>query len=136
MHSRPHRIAASLLFALPLVSAAPAHAAIGLAAGKRLMASEGFNPAQDRLTFRFAKDPGLLSVQSPLCPAQTKLRFKTDHQTTAEIALDCSKWRVTGSGFRYADRPAGPGSAIRIAYRVGTLVVTLQGAPYSATALT
>jgi hypothetical protein len=135
MLSRPLRIAAFLLLASALVSVAPAHAVVDLAGGKRLTAADGFKPAQDRISFRFVKDPGLFTVQSPLCPTQTTLRFVTDHQTTAEIALDCAKWRVAGSGFRYSDKPAGPGSAIRIAYRVGTLVFTLQGVPYSGTAI-
>ena len=131
MLDRRSRIVALLLLALTLAPAAPARSVVSLTGGKRLTASEGVRPAQDRITFRFAKDPGLLTVQSPLCPAQTTLRFRTDHQAAVEIALDCNKWRVAGSGFRYVDRPAGPGSAIRIAYRVGTLVVTVQGASYS-----
>jgi cysteine-rich repeat protein len=125
------RISVSLLLALLVVSVSPAHALVNLTAGKRLMATDGFNPKQDRITFRFLKDPGLFSLQSPLCPTQTKLRFVSNHQVTAELTLDCSKWKVAGSGFRYSDKPAGPGSALRITYRVGTLVVTAQGVPYA-----
>lgn len=127
--------ATSMMFALTL-SASSAHAFVDLLGGRRLMAVDRFNPKQDRITFRFTKDPGLFSLQSPLCPTQTTLRFVNEHQTTPPIALDCSKWRVVGSGFRYSDKPAGAGSALRLTYRVGTLTVTLQGLPYASAPVT
>ena len=114
------------------VTATPAHALVTLTGGRRLTASAGVNPRQDRITFRFQKDPGLFALASPLCPAQTKIRFVTNHQVTAEQTLDCTKWKVSGSSFRYSDKPTGTGSVRRVTYRLGTLVVTLQGAPYSA----
>jgi cysteine-rich repeat protein len=111
--------------------ASPSQALVNLGGGQRLMAADSFNPRQDRITFRFARDPGLFSLQSPLCPTQTKIQLVTNSQVTAEQTLDCTKWRVAGSGFRYQDMPFGPGSVRRIAYRVGTLVVTLKGMPYA-----
>jgi cysteine-rich repeat protein len=119
----------SPLLLLPAVR--PVHAFVDLLAGKRLAAVDRANPRQDRITFRYMKDPGLFSIQSPLCPTVTKLRFVSGHQVTSELTLDCSKWKQSGSGFRYVDKPAGNGSAVRITYRVGTLVVTLQGLPYA-----
>jgi cysteine-rich repeat protein len=113
------------------VSTLPARALVDLTGGKRLTATEGFNPRQDRITFRFQKDPGLFAVASPVCPAQTKIRFVTNQHVTTEQVLDCTKWKVSGSSFRYTDKPTGAGSVRRITYRVGTLVVTLQGLPYA-----
>lgn len=135
LRSRPALVTSlAVLVSVPLF-VPPAHALVDLLAGRRLAAVDKLIAKQDRITYRFMKDPGLFSLQSPLCPTQTKLRFISNQQVTSELTLDCSKWRATGSGFRYIDMPTGPGSAVRITYRVGTLVVTLQGAPYASSAV-
>ncbi|MEW6267892.1 MAG: DUF4215 domain-containing protein [Thermodesulfobacteriota bacterium] len=122
----------SLLVASALLaSASTSQALVTLTGGQRLSATDGVNPRQDRITFRFTKDPALFALQNPLCPAQTSIRFVTEDQVTVEQTLDCTKWKVAGSGFRYVDNPVKPGSVRRIMYRVGTLVVTLQGVPYA-----
>ncbi len=118
-----------------LLSSSTASALVDLTRGQRLMAVDGVQPRQDRITFRFTKDPGLFALENPLCPAVTKIQFLTQGQVTAEQLLDCTKWKVAGTGFRYVDNPVKPGSVRRIQYRVGTLVVTLQGVPYANDAL-
>lgn len=117
----------SVLAAIAL--SAPAHAFVDLTAGKRLQANDGPGTRPDRITFRFMKDPGLLTLQSPLCPTVSSVQLVSNAQVLT-IPLDCSKWKVAGTGFRYADKPAGNGSAVRINYRLRTLVVTIQGLPY------
>ena len=114
-----------------LLSASPSDALVNLTGGQRLMAVDSVNPKQDKITFRYTKDSALFALQNPLCPAQTKIQFVTNNQITAEQTLDCTKWKVTGTGFTYKDNPIKPGAVRRIMYRVGTLVVTLQGVPYA-----
>ncbi|HEY8514785.1 MAG TPA: hypothetical protein VIS07_04625 [Candidatus Binatia bacterium] len=133
----PHALLRLALVASALLaSVSTAQALVTLTGGQRLTAVDGAQPRQDRITFRFAKDPALLSLQSPLCPAQTEVRFVTNGRVTAEQILDCTKWKASGPGFRYVDNPVKPGSVRRIHYRPGTLAVTLQGVPYANDPLT
>ena len=122
----------SLAFAAVLGLVLPdAGAFIDLTAGKRLVAREGVEPTRDKVTFRYSRDPSLFAIPtSPLCPTTSALRFVTDTGPHAEQPLDCTKWTVTGSGFRY--KAAAPGNLTKIIYALGKLTVKLKGAPYAA----
>ena len=116
----------------------PAGSLVDLAGGTRLTAREAQADRGDKLTVRYVgrQENGLETVLDPRCPASTSLAIATDRQVPPVVALDCAKWTVSGSGYRYVEHPEGAGSLRRIVYRPGRLVIRLSGAPYSDAALT
>jgi cysteine-rich repeat protein len=129
----------SSLLALAAVSLAPGRAAafVDLTGGTRLSTRDAANPASDKITFKFVRDLALQAIpESPLCPAASSLRFVTDGHTSVAQPLDCTKWTISGPGFRYKDSPGGPGSLRKILLRPGRLIVTLKGAPYASDPVT
>ncbi len=123
----------SLLF---LHAASDAQAFTDLLLGKQATFVDKTNPKQDSAKFNYAKDPALYSLQSPLCPAVSKLQILTSNGRYAETTLDCTKWKTTGSGFRYSAKPGGPGGVRSIVYSLGRLNVRVQDAPYSTNPVT
>lgn len=117
--------------ALPLVGVADSFALTTLVAGKRLVAKDSANSKADKIVFKYIADPGLFTLDSPLCPAQSKLRLIDSNEVHSEIALDCNNWSVSGPGYKYKEAPGGSGSLRKISYRLGRLLVTIKGAPYA-----
>jgi len=110
----------------------PAAAFTDLTQGRSLTAVDRPNPKSDRITFNWTRDPALFAIpQSPLCPAQTKIRIVTDTEVLPELALDCSKWAIAGTGFVYKDVVPTTGVRRVLRLRSGTLSVLLKGPGYS-----
>lgn len=109
----------------------PALAYTDLTGGRRLAARNDLAAGlRTTLAFRFAGDPNLAVLGSPLCPAPSALRITTS-AGVSEQALDCANWRPAGTGYRYADAPLGRGSARAVSYKPGRLTVKLKGRPYA-----
>ncbi len=118
-------------------TAGPAAAFTDLTVGARaLSAVDKENPRSDKLSFKFSKDPELLTIPvSPLCPAETKVRILTNTQVLPEQTLDCTAWAPAGSGFKYNEKDKLTGLRRKLQLKPGKLSVLLKGPPYSNVAL-
>lgn len=97
----------------------------------RFFDEDGVN--RDLAKVVFTHDPALKTNLSPLCPAVTKVRLQAKDQTSREVTLDCTLWKTSGSGFRYAD-PLGTRGGVRtVIYQPGSgrLVVKIKGIGYT-----
>lgn len=121
-----------LLAATIGLGATDAAAFTDLLAGRRLVAKDSPNPKADKIVFKYVNDPALFTLQNPLCPASSSIRLYDSNSVHAVIPLNCNNWKVAGSGYKYRETPSGAGSLRKISYRLGRLLVTLKGAPYSA----
>jgi cysteine-rich repeat protein len=123
-----------LLPAAVAIVAGSAAAFTDLGAGKRLVA-KGAGTSAAKLVLKFGPDPNLVAPVDPRCPAETTIQLVSDTQVGAAQPLDCAAWKATGNGFRYADKPGGPGTLRKVTYKSGRLTVKLKGPPYADTAL-
>jgi cysteine-rich repeat protein len=112
------------------LDATPAIALTDLTAGRTLVAKDSSNPRADKIKFKYVNDPGLFTLENPLCPAQSSIQLYDSNEVHSQVALDCANWTVSGSGYRYQEATSGGGSR-KITYRLGRLLVTLKGEPYS-----
>jgi cysteine-rich repeat protein len=118
------------------LAATTASALTHLVAGRSLLAKDVDNEKSDKIKFKYVRDPGIVALQNPLCPTQSKIRLYDSNEVHPEIALDCNNWSVAGSGYRYKATPSGSGSLLKITYRAGGLAVQIKGPPYSSDTVT
>ena len=95
--------------------------------------------ASDQALIKFIKESGLTALPpSPLCPAVSTVRLRTDTQDVL-TALDCIHWSATGSGYAYHDVSASQGGVQKIVLAAkpqgGKLLVKMRGSNYGANAL-
>ena len=124
-----------LLLVASAWSATNAHAAdTPLLGGIQVQLLDDVGVDRDMAKIVFSRDPALKTTLSPLCPAVTKLRLRSDGQTNPDVTLDCKLWRRSGTGFRYVD-PLGTRGGVRtVIYQPngGRLVVKMKGIGYTA----
>jgi cysteine-rich repeat protein len=127
----------ALSFTLPILTEPAQAAPVALTAGKTAIFSDKSNPKSDKALFRFKKDPGLLSLVNPLCPAASEIRIVTSGGAYAPIVLDCNRWVAKGSTLRYqGTKPTDDAAGVKkVKYGVGTLDVLLKGTNYSPNAV-
>lgn len=105
--------------------------------GKKATFSDKEKPKQDKARFSFSKDPGLLTVISPLCPAPSEIRIITSGGAHPPIPLECDRWAQAGAKMRYRGRKPDDRSGVRkVTYGVGRLSVQMGGESYSPAAVT
>src|SRR5262249_28884807 len=102
-----------------------------LTGGQRARYTDAPGSRPDTATVNFVRDPGLLSLTNPLCPAVSTLRLSSSAHVDPAVTLDCTKWKVSGSGFSYTNKATGPGSVRSIRYRLKTLSIRVSGANYT-----
>ena len=131
MNQRTHLLPAALA-TLAAATLRAAGAFVDLSQGRALTAVNRTNPKSDRISFNWVRDPVLQTIpSSPLCPTQTKIRVVTDTEVLPEVALDCSKWAIAGTGFVYKDSSSATGLRHVLRLRPGTLSVLLKGPGYT-----
>jgi len=91
-------------------------------------------PGKSTATIRIGADRFLQTLQDPTCPSTSSVQlsaYPSDTlriETTADVALDCAKWKPTKTGFRYAD-PTGTVRSIR--YSPTGLRIKVKGPDYA-----
>lgn len=124
-------LASILVPVLVVASGSTGTAFTDLTLGKKVSAKDKENPKSDRINFKFSNDPALLTIpESPLCPTETRVQLVTDAGVLPEQVLDCSRWSVAGTGFKYKEKTP-LGGARKVIYKPGRLSVILKGDPYS-----
>ena len=124
--TRVLRTLASTVF---LTDAALAHDQVVPIAAKKLRIKTAKGPAKQRVKF-------VASNQIAISPGHNPAVVTTwVHVSGAgpaggqsgKIVLDGSKWRQSGSGYKYIDRDAARGGIRKILYRLGKLVISARG---------
>jgi len=110
-----------------LVSAA----ALPLTGGRRVVSRSGSSPSRNRTIIRFSRDPNLVALGDPACPAQSSLRIVAGDYDSGELVLPCTGWQRTTSGQRF-DATDGAGGLRKLTVGAGTLNATLSGALHAA----
>jgi len=118
----------STLLACLSVLVGSVHAQTTLTGGRKLAFKVNASPVKSSGTIGFAKDPQLVALTSPLCPATSTLRLSSSSQVRAEIALPCAKWAIVGGGFQYKDKLGAAGGVQRVLYKGGKLSIKMKGA--------
>jgi len=98
-----------------------------LVGGRRFISRDSASASHDRTSIRFGADPALTSLEDPTCPGSSSLRIVAGAYDTGEVALACSGWRRSGSGYRYTGSATSAGGVRRLLVRDGTLSATLSG---------
>lgn len=93
----------------------------------------------DKVLIKFIKETALSTPPpSPMCPAETAVRLKTDGGEVI-AALDCTHWSATGSGYAYGDVTASDGGVYKIVLGSkpagGKLLIKMKGDNYGVNAL-
>jgi cysteine-rich repeat protein len=105
---------------------------IALTGGTTARFTDAADNSKDKATIVFRRDPQLVTLQDPRCPAVSSLRLNADAQDTGEITLPCANWRLIGSGFQYKDTTAAAGGVQKITYKSGVLNIRMKGSAYAA----
>ncbi len=133
--SGPRRAVCILLGASALLLAAP-EASDGvtvLTVGKVAASKDRPEPAPDRGSFRFGKDPAFAVLRDPTCPNTSSVQVASYPQATQRLdaqplaALPCSGWKARDGGYVYEDPAAVHGGVRRIVYRRDKLLIRLDG---------
>jgi hypothetical protein len=130
-------ISAAFAVGLVVTAVPPVASAAGfrlLTAGKMARFENRGDPARNRGIVVVGRDRALQTLYDPTCPATSVVEVEAYLQSTlrdavlAHVELDCAKWSVTGSGFRYAD-PSGTVRSIR--YTRSGLQIEVGGAGFT-----
>jgi hypothetical protein len=119
--------------ALLLASPQVGHGVTVLTVGKVAASKDRADPARDRGSFRFGKDPAFAVLQDPTCPNASSIQVASYPQATQRLdahpvaELPCSGWKAQGGGYVYDDPAAASGGVRRIVYRRSKLLIKLEG---------
>ena len=135
------KAAIGILLTAVVVTGAPRAGAVDIAltGGKMVKLQDKDGAAADQALVKFVKDPALQGdLPSPLCPAASNVRLKTDTHEII-VPLDCAKWSAAGRhGFKYQDKAGISGGVqqVQIASNAkgGKLQIKMKGANYGAIA--
>jgi cysteine-rich repeat protein len=98
-----------------------------LTGGRKLAFKVNASPGKTTATIGFVKDPELVALTSPLCPATSTLRLSSSAQVRGAISLPCANWGIAGGGFQYKDKLGAAGGVQRIVYKGGKLAIKMKG---------
>jgi len=122
--------ATSIVLGLAVLMLAPAWSAgasLPLTNGRRVVSRTGGTPSRNRTVIRFSRDPNLVDVGDPACPASSSIRIVAGGYDSGVLPLSCSGWRRASTGLRF-EAPDGPGGLRKLSVGGGTLSATFAGA--------
>ena len=98
-----------------------------LIGGRRLVSRDSPTATRDRTTIRFSGDPALAVIGDPRCPSSSSFRIVAGTYDSGDVALPCTGWVPSGTGYRYAAGADGVGGLRKLSVGAGKLSATLAG---------
>lgn len=134
--SQPVALVVSFALSLTWFTAAHAQPA-ALTGGKVAVFADKPAPRSDKAKISFKKDPGLLSLADPSCPAASEIQVITSAAAYAPVPLDCNRWAAKGSAHLYlGTKPTPDANGIRkVKYGIGKLDILFKGENYAPAAV-
>jgi cysteine-rich repeat protein len=102
-------------------------------AAKKLRVQTLRGPAKQRMGFTATNQVAILPGHDPVSET-TWVHvggMGPSGGQSGKIVLDASKWRRSGSGYKYLDRDAARGGIRKVLYRFGKLVISAKGARWT-----